>query len=232
MTEQQNTFGTNKCRKSTLQDDHYEMLYTNIYNVVVIKASLRISEWIYFEDFTKICCFIEAKYNQVQIIDNEIILILKTAEDKRFFTHCGFDILAIFRAIFYSIFKNIRSGASTIDQQLVRTITGEKDITIKRKIKEIILATAINYKFEKYTIANAYLNCAYFGWNMHGIEDAYIRIMRDETINKCHIKYALISFLKYPLPRHPSKAALTKIYNRIRYIKDRVEKLPQNEVRK
>lgn len=194
-----------------------------ICNKALIRLFNSIATSLYNDDFLKICTFVENKKYKQKLICENLITALRTAEDKRFFAHCGFDIIAILRSIFYIIFKNIKSGASTIDQQLIRTITQEKDKTIKRKIKEIILATAINNRFEKNDIANAYLNCAYYGWNMHGISEANSRISKENiefNVNKNHI---FISLLKYPLPRNPSEQSIKKIYNRALYIKNRIK---------
>ncbi|MGC4023059.1 MAG: transglycosylase domain-containing protein [Cyclobacteriaceae bacterium] len=68
-------------------------------------------------------------------------------EDRRFYSHFGVDSYAIVRAIFRNSTSQKLEGASTIVQQLVRTITGAKEIRILRKLKEMMLATLINQKF-------------------------------------------------------------------------------------
>ena len=108
--------------------------------------------------------------NNTQIeVDYPLIDILVTAEDKRFFRHPGFDIFAILRAAFFYIFKSTKSGASTIEQQLVRTITQDKEYSLKRKCKEIIFASALVHLFSINRIAKAYLQIAYYGYNIKNL---------------------------------------------------------------
>ncbi len=79
-------------------------------------------------------------------------------EDKRYFNHAGVDIYSILRAVVKNFSSGRLQGASTINQQLVRTITGEREIKAKRKIKEIMLSVLIDKKFSKDEILKAYFN--------------------------------------------------------------------------
>ncbi|MCL2789717.1 MAG: transglycosylase domain-containing protein [Desulfobulbus sp.] len=194
-------------------------------NNIIVTIQYSLSKLIYKNDLDKLIDTISHAIEKNSIIDNNIIEIMIAAEDKRFYRHFGFDILAIFRALFKFIFYYRKSGASTIDQQLVRTITQNKNFTINRKIKEIILASSINNIYTKYEIAYSYICLAYYGWRMHGYNSAYIRIKNENIVTENDILYAIISLLKYPLPRYPSDKSLNKIYNRISYIKFRLSKL-------
>lgn len=78
-------------------------------------------------------------------------------EDKRYFHHLGIDFYSISRAIINNLTNERIEGASTIVQQFVRCITNERDKNIKRKIKEIFLASLINRKFTKEEIFYTYL---------------------------------------------------------------------------
>ncbi|HSZ86495.1 MAG TPA: biosynthetic peptidoglycan transglycosylase [Puia sp.] len=91
-------------------------------------------------------------------IDQNFICSLVLVEDKRFFKHCGIDIYAIFRACIKNIYSSRLEGASTISQQLVRILTNERCLSIKRKLKEIMFATMLNGEFNKETILSAYLS--------------------------------------------------------------------------
>ena len=75
-------------------------------------------------------------------LDGMLMEMLVTGEDRRFLRHCGFDPAAIARAAFWTLRGRLQ-GASTIEQQLVRTITGEKQIRTTRKIREILLAASV-----------------------------------------------------------------------------------------
>ncbi len=95
------------------------------------------------------------------------------AEDKSFYRHSGFDLLAIFRAFKNNIEEDrIVQGGSTITQQLARNIYLTRDKTWERKIRELILAIKIEKKYSKEEILNAYLNEIPYGSNAYGIQAA------------------------------------------------------------
>lgn len=79
-------------------------------------------------------------------------------EDKRYFHHLGVDFYSILRAIHRNITSNRLEGASTIEQQLVRNLTNKREVTVKRKIKEIVFATLISREFAKNEILFAYMS--------------------------------------------------------------------------
>lgn len=62
---------------------------------------------------------------------------LVTAEDHRFWSHPGVDLISIIRAIWRTKIHKKREGGSTVAMQLVRTITGDYSLNMRRKIKEI-----------------------------------------------------------------------------------------------
>ncbi len=106
-----------------------------------------------------------------------VIMATVATEDARFFQHGGVDPIAILRALWQDIrAKEIVSGASTIPQQLVRNLLlppeekGQR--TLKRKIKEAILAAEITRRYSKETILELYLNEIYYGNMAYGIEAA------------------------------------------------------------
>lgn len=89
----------------------------------------------------------------IQLIDSIVII-----EDKRYFQHLGIDFYSIIRASYKNITTNRIEGASTIVQQLVRNTIEEREIRLKRKVNEIMLATLINKEFTKEEILYAYLD--------------------------------------------------------------------------
>ncbi|MDR2817594.1 MAG: transglycosylase domain-containing protein [Oscillospiraceae bacterium] len=95
-------------------------------------------------------------------------------EDKRFLHHRGIDFLRTAKASFNEIFPILpgRQGGSTITQQLVRNITGDRAQTAARKIREIIRALYLEKRLTKQEILEKYLNVVYFGNNTNGIEAA------------------------------------------------------------
>lgn len=110
-------------------------------------------------------------------ISPEMIAATIATEDKEFYNHPGFNILAIFRAFW----QNYRSGetvsgASTITQQLVRALLLPPEEafeqTYLRKVKEAILATEATRVYSKDEILELYLNEIYYGNQAYGIEAA------------------------------------------------------------
>lgn len=98
-----------------------------------------------------------SKYNVLPIPEILLTSIIKM-EDKRFFQHSGFDIRAIIRSIRNNLKNNYLQGASTIEQQLIRTLTNKRQINYTRKVIEILFATLISNDFNKIRLLELYLN--------------------------------------------------------------------------
>ena len=94
-------------------------------------------------------------------------------EDKRFWSHPGVDPVGIGRAalVNFRAGRNVQ-GASTITQQLARNVFLTSNKTFARKLREMILALAIERKFTKQAILELYLNRVYFGGGAYGIDAA------------------------------------------------------------
>ena len=103
-------------------------------------------------------------YVKLDQISPDLVAATIATEDKEFYTHPGFDPLAIIRAIWqnYTSGGNSSSGASTITQQLARALllSPEERVqrTYQRKIREIILAAEITRRYGKDEILELYLN--------------------------------------------------------------------------
>lgn len=97
-----------------------------------------------------------------------------TAEDRKFYEHGGIDIAGIFRALFVNVstLDPTGQGASTITQQLVKNAILTTEQTYVRKIKEIILALALERRYTKDEILQLYLNEIPYGSTNYGIESA------------------------------------------------------------
>ena len=94
-------------------------------------------------------------------------------EDKRFFSHNGFDGKRIIKAA-YNNFRahSFKQGASTISQQLIKNTHLSQEKTLKRKLQEWKLTRTLERKYSKEEILEKYLNVIYFGHNCFGIEAA------------------------------------------------------------
>lgn len=163
-------------------------------------------------------------------IDPRLIDFLIIAEDRRYGNHVGFDVFAIFRAIWRRVSSSKKEGASTISQQLVRTLTNRRECTIRRKLKEILLAVLVTKFFDPYDVAIVYLNVAYYGGKMNGLEGACYKLGLSSS-NIPEVEAAsLISRLKYPEPLNASSSRRSQISNRSRYIIDLIKQ--NNEIHK
>ena len=96
------------------------------------------------------------------------------AEDKTFFEHEGVDYASIVRAAWTNLQAGgeIRQGASTITQQLVKSMLLSPEQTLRRKVREMLLARRIEQRFSKQEILHLYLNQIYFGSGAYGIAEA------------------------------------------------------------
>ena len=95
------------------------------------------------------------------------------AEDRRFYQHGGVDTVGILRAMVRNLKERaVEEGASTITQQLARTVYLDQDRTLWRKIKEAALASKIERQLSKQQILEQYLNFVYLGSSAYGVADA------------------------------------------------------------
>jgi penicillin-binding protein 1A len=95
------------------------------------------------------------------------------AEDRRFYEHDGIDPVGIGRALMRNVKRgSVEEGASTITQQLARTVFLSQDRTIIRKLKEALLAGKLERQLSKQQILEQYLNYVYLGSSAYGVSDA------------------------------------------------------------
>ncbi|MCX7708323.1 MAG: PBP1A family penicillin-binding protein [Clostridia bacterium] len=115
--------------------------------------------------------------NRVWVDDKEIPKHLKDAfvaiEDERFYEHPGVDFKRLAGAVI-NLFNpgSHKYGASTITQQVVRNLTGEKQVTLQRKVQEQWRALQLEKKLEKWQILELYMNLIYMGENCYGVQSA------------------------------------------------------------
>lgn len=143
----------------------------------------------------------------VELIPNDLKNAFIAAEDSNFYQNSGIDIFAIFRtalknAISYVTKSGDRmGGASTITQQVVKNFLLTNERTLKRKIKEAILAYQITKTFSKDKILELYLNQIYLGSGAYGVAAA-AEVYFDKSIEDLTIEE---SALLATLPKAPSK---------------------------
>ncbi len=115
--------------------------------------------------------------NRVYVPLDKISDVAKKAviaeEDERFYQHGALDYKGIMRALWEDLrYGRVVQGGSTITQQLARSLFLTQERTIKRKVKEALLAIELEKKFTKDQILEMYLNEVYFGAGAYGIESA------------------------------------------------------------
>ena len=110
------------------------------------------------------------RYDQIPPVMRDAMVAV---EDRRFRHHPGIDPIGMARAFWIRITEGRwRQGGSTITQQLARNIFLNNDRTFARKIREGILALALEWRFSKDQILELYLNRVYFGGGAYGIDAA------------------------------------------------------------
>lgn len=93
-------------------------------------------------------------------------------EDQRFYSHFGFDIEGIIRALRNTVLKQKIQGGSTITQQLVKTVLLSREKTISRKLKEAVLTVLTEVRYSKNDILEMYMNHIPYGGTTWGVEAA------------------------------------------------------------
>ncbi|GKV84333.1 hypothetical protein PEC301296_06450 [Pectobacterium carotovorum subsp. carotovorum] len=162
-------------------------------------------------DLTKCVDFINNEKEHFSMIDDYYYYVLVIAEDHRSSIHFGLDPIAIIRCVYLRLTQNVIQGGSTIDQQLVRTLTGRYERTLRRKIREQAIAILLNYKIKnKKDIGKAYLSCAYFGYEKIGFLSLSDTDKQDAS--------ELIARLKYPTKKNEKPNDNKKIVGRKKYI--------------
>ena len=105
-------------------------------------------------------------------IPEHLINALVSIEDHRFWEHHGVDWQGTAAAIVQTVTGGNTRGGSTITQQVLRAITDDRDVTVKRKFREIFRALEYEKTHSKEEILTEYLNRAYFGHGCDGIQTA------------------------------------------------------------
>ena len=166
-----------------------------------------ISSRVYSEDGKLIAEYALQKrlFVPYESIPEVVINSFLSAEDKNFFNHPGVDAKGILRAVFNNI-KNLSQnkrleGASTITQQVAKNFLLTNEVSIKRKIKEAILAFRIERAYSKERILELYLNQIYLGQGTYGIAAASLEYFNKSIKELTYPDAALLA----ALPKAPSK---------------------------
>ncbi|MHA1549853.1 MAG: transglycosylase domain-containing protein, partial [Alphaproteobacteria bacterium] len=152
-------------------------------------------------------------YVEYKDFPKHLIEAFISAEDQNFWHHHGVDLVGITRAfvtnILYKVTGSSRrpEGASTITQQVAKNFFLSREISVVRKIKEIILALRLERAFTKEHILTLYLNKIFLGYHSYGIATAAQNYF-DKSLDQLSIEE--VAFLA-ALPKAPNN------YNPITY---------------
>jgi len=145
-------------------------------------------------------------------LPKDLLYALTSREDSSFYTHKGIDFVRIAGAAFNILTGRYFSGASTLTMQVAGWhYADRKDITIKRKLKEIWYAFQFERDLSKNEILEIYMNQMYFGHNAYGVEAAsqfyFGHSARDISIAESAILVVqLASPALYSPINHPERA--------------------------
>lgn len=152
---------------------------------------------------------LHAKQNRIWADYGQIPDNLKNAfiaiEDERFKTHHGVDWKRTLSAVVNYVLKPGSShGGSTINQQLIKNLTGEDEVRPERKIKEILRALELDKKYTKDEILEVYLNTIALGQGLNGVQTAantyFGKDVSELTLAECA---SIAGITQYPTKYNP-----------------------------
>ncbi len=167
---------------------------------------------------------------------NEIPEVMKDAmvavEDRRFRSHFGIDPYGLARALYVAVTDDQRvSATSTITQQLARNVFLNSNRTLDRKLREAVLAMALEAKFSKEQILELYLNKVYFGGGAYGIDSASRKFFSHPATDLSTAEAAIIAGLVKAPSRYSPTADVDAAVGRasvvLRLMKEQ-GRIPQN----
>ena len=151
---------------------YYEDPTTGKYEVLQTLYGGSNSTWVEYDDIPK-----------------NLIHACISIEDKRFEKHQGVDWVTTLRACFKMFLGKSEAGGSTITQQLIKNLTGEKEVTVRRKLVEIYRALEFEKTHTKKDIMEWYLNIIPLGENCKGVQSAsrvyFGKDVKDLSLAEC-----------------------------------------------
>ncbi len=135
----------------------------------------------------------------------ELIQAFLSIEDKRFWEHHGVDFRRSAAAVVNYVFGRSGSfGGSTVTQQLVKNLTGDNEVSPRRKIQEMLYAWDLERKLDKTEILELYLNVIHFSDRCDGISAAathyYSKEVGELTLTECASLAAIVNSPSYYNP--------------------------------
>jgi membrane peptidoglycan carboxypeptidase len=132
-------------------------------------------------NLSRICQSLDGSRGEASVTLTPLELMIIILEDKRFFSHPGVDILSVVRELSKAFTFRRFGGASTIEMQFVRTATGYRQHSIRRKLYEALLALTIQSRYGKLAILRSYMACAFFGSGLIGADAAANKVFGKDS---------------------------------------------------
>ena len=181
-----------------------------VYAFITPKFNINTQNSIIFLDKNNNDIFEEKNENNhvsLDDINENVKNAIISVEDKNFYTHKGFDILRIIKALMVNLVNGeIKQGASTISQQYVKNLYLSFEKTWKRKLEEAYLTIELETHYSKDEILEGYLNTIDFGAGNYGIKKAskfyFNKEPKDLTIEEATL---LVGIPKSPNYYNPIK---------------------------
>ncbi len=151
----------------------------------------------------------------IRQLPSEMKDAMVAVEDRRYYMHPGVDPIGITRSFYArAVAGRWTQGGSTITQQLARNIYLNNNKEFGRKMREIILALAMETKFSKDQILELYLNKVYFGGGAYGVDAASRKFFdhgaEDLSLAEAAIIAGLVKAPSRYSPTADAKAALSR----------------------
>lgn len=206
------------------------MIYVNTsldLDVDISAYTLKQSSTVYYQDkasgewveLTKLHGVENRTLVSIDEIPKHVRNALISIEDERFESHHGVDWKSTARAILGKLTGTSTRGGSTITQQVVKNMTGDNEVTIKRKVTEIFRALRLEKNYSKDEILETYLNLVYFGNGCNGIEAAAESYF-GKTVGELTIAEAasIVGITQFPYKYDPSRGDWYREQNKERQL--------------
>ena len=196
------------------------MIYVNtslepLLDVDASAYTLNLSSTVYYQDrtsgewteLTKIHGTEDRTLVDFEDIPDHVWQALVSIEDQRFFEHKGVDWKSTGRSVFDMLRgSDSTRGGSTITQQVIKNLTGNNEVTIKRKVTEIFRALRFAENYSREEVLELYLNMVYFGKGAYGIQAA-AETYFGKDVDELTVAEAasIIGITQYPYKFDPSR---------------------------
>ena len=196
-------------------------------NVDISAYTLKQSSTVYYQDkasgewveLTKLHGVENRTLVSIDDIPKHVREALISIEDERFESHHGVDWKSTAKAILGKLTGTSTRGGSTITQQVVKNMTGDNEVTIKRKVTEIFRALRLEKNYSKDEILETYLNLVYFGNGCNGIEAAAEGYF-GKTVGELSIAEAasIVGITQFPYKYDPARGDWYREQNKERQL--------------